>query len=68
MATQKQVRERDYTFMQDSYDKITQLHYNSREEKKWGFCVLEWRRWGVYIVMMEEIWMECHLMRVDKES
>ena len=23
---------------------------------------------GVYIVMVEEIRMECHLMRVDKES
>ena len=34
MATQKTIRERGYTFMQDSYDKITQLHYNSREEKR----------------------------------
>ena len=39
-----------------------------RKEENGVFCVLEWMRWGVYIVMVEEIWMECHLMRVDKES
>ena len=42
MATQKQVRERDYTFMQDSYDKITQLHYNSREEKRRKGVFVSW--------------------------
>ena len=31
-------------------------------------CVLEWRRMRVYIVVMEEIWMKCHLMKFDKES
>ena len=37
--------------------------------KKGGFlCVLEWRRGKIYIVVVEEIWMEGHLMRVDKES
>ena len=30
--------------------------------------VLEWIRGGIYIVVVEEIWMENHLMRVDKES
>ena len=30
--------------------------------------VFEWRRGEVYIVVMEEIWMEGHLMRIDKES
>ena len=42
MATQKQGRERDYTFMQDSYDKITQLHYNSREEKRRNGVFVSW--------------------------
>ena len=39
-----------------------------REEDKGFFLVLEWRRGGVYIVVVEKIWMEDHLMRVDKES
>ena len=41
-----------------------------REEDKgfFFFLVLEWRRGGVYIVVVEKIWMEDHLMRVDKES
>ena len=33
-----------------------------------GLCVLEWMREGVYIIVVEEIWMESHLMKVDKES
>ena len=49
-------------------DYSTSLQLKRREEKRGGFfCVLEWRRWGVYIVVVEEIWMEGHLMRVDKE-
>ena len=39
-----------------------------RGEEGEFFCLLEWRRGGVYVVVMEKIWMECHLMRVDKES
>ena len=39
-----------------------------REEEMGFLCALEWRRMGVYIVVVEKIWMECHLMRVDKES
>ena len=40
-----------------------------REEDGGFFCVsLEGMRGGVYIGVVEEIWMECHLMRVDKES
>ena len=50
MATQKQVRERGYTFMQDSYDKITQLHYNSREEKR-----REEKRRGFLCLRMKEM-------------
>ena len=42
------------------------LELKKREER--GFlCALEWRRGGVYIVVVEEIWMEGHLIRVDKE-
>ena len=40
-----------------------------RGEEKGVFCVsLEWMRWRVYIVVVKEIWMEDHLIRVDKES
>ena len=48
-------------------DYSTSLELKRGEER--GFlCVLEWMRGGVYIVVVEEIWMEGHLMRVDKES
>ena len=48
-------------------DYLTSLELKRGEER--GFlCALEWRREGVYIVMVEKIWMEGHLMRVDKES
>ena len=48
-------------------DHSTSLELKRREER--GFlCALEWMRERVYIVVAEEIWMECHLMRVDKES
>ena len=33
-----------------------------------GFLCLGMNERGVYIVVVEEIWMKCHLMRVDKES
>ena len=39
-----------------------------RGEERGFFFVMEWMRGGVYIVVVEEIWMEGHLMRVDKES
>ena len=39
-----------------------------RGEKRGFFCLLEWRRGGVYIVVMEKIWMKYLLMRVDKGS
>ena len=41
---------------------------NFLELKRWGFYVLEWRRKGIYIVVVKKIWMKCHLIRVDKES
>ena len=48
-------------------DYSTSLKLKRGEES--GFlCALEWRRWEVYIVVVEKIWMESHLMRVDKKS
>ena len=49
-------------------DYSTSLELKRGEEKGGFVCVLEWRKWGVYIVVVERIWMEGHLMRVDKES
>ena len=49
------------------YDYSTSLELKIGEER--GFlCALEWRRGGVYIVVVEKIWMKGHLMKVDKES
>ena len=52
--------------------KIWQYYSTSLELKRgeeMGFLsVFEWIRGGVYIVVVEKIWMEDHLMRVDKES
>ena len=48
--------------------KIWQDYSTSLELKKGGFFVLKWKRGRVYIVVVKEIWMEDHLMRVDKES
>ena len=48
------------------------LNFTRTQERRIGsFCVLEWKRgggWEVYIVAVEKIWMECHLMKVDKGS
>ena len=38
-----------------------------RKEEKGFLCAFEWRKWGVYIVVVKEIWMEGHLMKVDEE-
>ena len=48
-------------------DYSTSLELKKGEESEF-LCVLEWKRGGVYIVVVEKIWMEGHLMRVDKES
>ena len=48
-------------------DDSTSLELKRGEEMEF-LCVLEWRKWGVYRVVVEKIWMEGHLMRVDKES
>ena len=48
-------------------DYSTSLELKRGEENE--FFNLSWNEWeGVYIVVVEEIWMECHLMRIDKES
>ena len=48
-------------------DYLTLLELKRGEER--GFLsVLEWKREKIYIVAVEEIWMEDNLMRVDKES
>ena len=44
------------------------LELKRGEEREVFLYALEWRRGGVYIVVVEKIWMEDHLMRVDKES
>ena len=46
-------------------DYSTSLELKRRKEMR--FLCLEMNERGVYIVVVEEIWMESHLMRVDKE-
>ena len=49
-------------------DYSTSLKLKRGEEREF-FCVFSNEgEGGVYIVVVEKIWMECHLMRVDKES
>ena len=47
-------------------DYLTSLELKRGEER--GFFISWNEGWGVYIVVVEEIWIEGHLMRVDKES
>ena len=47
-------------------DYSTSLELKRREER--GIFCSGMKERGVYIVVVEEIWMEGHLMRVDKES
>ena len=49
-------------------DYSTSLELKRGEEMGFFFCVLGMNERGVYIVVVEKMWMECHLMRVDKES
>ena len=51
----------------------TSLELKKGEERRiflffYFLFVFECRRGEVYIVVTEEIWMEGHLMRIDKES
>ena len=48
-------------------DYSTSLELKRGEEMEF-LSIFEWMRGGVYIVVVEKIWMEDHLMRVDKES
>ena len=48
-------------------DYSTSLEFKRGEERGFFVC-LGMNERGVYIVVVEEIWMEGHLMRVDKES
>ena len=48
-------------------DYLTSLEVKRGEERGFFVSSNEWEG-GVYIVVVKEIWMECHLMRVDKES
>ena len=47
-------------------DYFTSLELKRREERRFCVCPRMNKR-GVYIVVVEEIWMEGHLMRFDKE-
>ena len=47
-------------------DYSTSLELKKGEEK--GFLCSRMKERGVYIVVVEKIWMEGHLIRVDKES
>ena len=49
-------------------DYSTSLEQKRREERGIFFLCLGMKERGVYIVVVEEIWMEGHLMKVDKES
>ena len=49
-------------------DYSTSLELKREEERGVFVCALEWMKGGVYIVVVKEIWMEGHLMRVEKES
>ena len=50
-------------------DKITQLPWTQERRRNGVFVCFEIEeRGGVYIVVVEKIWMKDRLMKVDKES
>ena len=49
-------------------DYSTSLELKRGEENEKFFVCLRMKERGVYIVVVEEIWMEGHLISVDKES
>ena len=50
-------------------DYSTSLELKRGEENEFFvYFGMKERGGGVYIVVVEKIWMECHLMRVEKES
>ena len=59
-----------YLKFQEDQDMTRLLYFTRTQERRRDgvfVCFGINERW-VYIVMVEEIRMECHLMRVDKES
>ena len=60
-----------YLESQEDQDMTRLLNFTRTQEKRREgdfFVCLGMKERGVYIVVVEEIWMEGHLMRVDKES
>ena len=59
-----------YLESQEDQDMTRLLYFTRTQERRRDgvFVCFGINERGVYIVMVEEIRMECHLMRVDKES
>ena len=59
-----------YLESQEDQDMTRLLYFTkTQERRRERFFDVPWNRGGgVYIVVVEKIWMEDHLMRVDKES
>ena len=55
--------------LKEDQDMTKLLNFTRTQEKRrdGGFLCLGMKEMGVYIVVMKEIWIEGHLMRVDKE-
>ena len=58
-----------YLEFQEEQD-MTRLFNFTRTQKmrREDVSVLEWRRGKVYIVVVEKIWIDGHLMKVDKRQ
>ena len=59
-------RERERFRMTKIWQDYSTLLKLKRGVERVFLCALEWRRRGVYIVVVEKIWMEENLIRVDK--
>ena len=59
-----------YLESQEDQDMTRLLYFTRTQERRRDgvFVCFGINERGVYILMVEEIRMECHLMRVDKES
>ena len=59
-----------YLESQEDQDMTRLLYFTRTQERRRDgvFVCFGINEKGVYILMVEEIRMECHLMRVDKES
>ena len=58
-----------YLESQEDQEMTRLLNFTRTQEKRRDgvFVCLGMKRWGVYIVVVKELWMEGYLMRVDKE-